>query len=126
MLNKIFIIFLIFFHFIGSNAYGDEQISFDVNEIEILDKAKKIIGKNRGIITSDSGITIEADEFEFNKIKNIIQAKGNIIIKDQINNYNFAAQNILYIKNEERIELIGEAEALIDTFYKFNSMFFKQ
>ena len=122
MLNKISVILLIiFFHFIGFNVYSDEQISFDVNEIEILDNGNKIVGKNRGIISSDSGITIEADEFEFNKIKNIIQAKGNIIIKDQINNYNFAAQNILYIKNEERIELIGEAEALIDTYYKFNS-----
>ena len=121
MLNKIFIIFLIFFHFIGSNAYGDEQISFDVNEIEILDNGNKIIGKNRGIISIDNGITIEADDFEFNKIKNILQAKGNIIIKDQINNYNFAAQNILYKKNEERIQLIGRAEALIDTNYKFNS-----
>ncbi len=121
MLNKIFVIFLIFFHFIGSNVYSDEQISFDVNEIEILDNGNKIIGKNRGIITTDSGITIEADDFEFNKIKNILQAKGNIIIKDQINNYNFASQNILYKKNEERIELIGQAEALIDTNYKFNS-----
>ena len=98
MLNKISVILLIiFFHFIGFNVYSDEQISFDVNEIEILDNGNKIVGKNRGIISSDSGITIEADEFEFNKIKNIIQAKGNIIIKDQINNYNFAAQNILYI-----------------------------
>ena len=121
MLNKIFVIFLIFFHFIGLNVYGDEQMSFDVNEIEILDNGNKIIGKNRGIITTDSGITIEADDFEFNKIKNILQAKGNIIIKDKINNYNFAAQNILYKKNEERIELIGQAEALIDTNYKFNS-----
>ena len=101
MLNKIFVIFLIFFHFIGLNVYGDEQMSFDVNEIEILDNGNKIIGKNRGIITTDSGITIEADDFEFNKIKNILQAKGNIIIKDKINNYNFAAQNILYKKNEE-------------------------
>ncbi len=121
MLNKIFVIFLIFFHFISLNVYGDEQMSFDVNEIEILDNGNKIIGKNRGIITTDSGITIEADDFEFNKIKNILQAKGNIIIKDKINNYNFAAQNILYKKNEERIELIGQAEALIDTNYKFNS-----
>ena len=44
-----------------------------------------IVGKNRGIITTDEGITIEADQFEFNKFKNILQAKGNIIIKDQIN-----------------------------------------
>ena len=121
MLNKFFLISLIFFHIIGSSVYSNEQISFDVNEIEILEDGNKIVGKNRGIITTDSGITIEADEFEFNKIKNVLQAEGNIVIKDKINNYNFAAQNILYDKNDERIELLGQAEALIDTNYKFNS-----
>ena len=121
MLNKFFLISLIFFHIIGSSVYSNEQISFDVNEIEILEDGNKIVGKNRGIITTDSGITIEADKFEFNKIKNVLQAEGNIVIKDKINNYNFAAQNILYDKNDERIELLGQAEALIDTNYKFNS-----
>ena len=121
MLNKIFVIFLIFFHFTCVNVLGNEQISFDVNEIEILDGGNIIVGKNRGIITTDDGITIEADNFEFNKVKNILQAKGNIIIKDQINKYNFTAQNVLYTRNEEKIELIGQAEAMIDTNYKFNS-----
>ena len=121
MLNKIFVIFLIFFHFTCTNVLGNEQISFDVNEIEILDGGNIIVGKNRGIITTDDGITIEADQFEFNKVKNILQAKGNIIIKDQINKYNFTAQNVLYSRNEEKIELIGQAEAVIDTTYKFNS-----
>ena len=81
----------------------------------------KIIGKNRGTITTNNGITIEADEFEFDKIKNILKAKGNIIIEDQINNYNFSAQNILYNKNEEKIEIKGKAEALIETNYKFKT-----
>ena len=72
-------------------------------------------------LTTDNGITIEADEFEFDKIKNILKAKGNIKIKDKINNYNFSAQNILYNKNEERIEIKGKAEALIDTNYKFKT-----
>ena len=121
MLNKIFVIFLIFFHFTCTNVLGNEQISFDVNEIEILDGGNIIVGKNRGIITTDDGITIEADQFEFNKVKNILQAKGNIIIKDQINKYNLTAQNVLYSRNEEKIELIGQAEAVIDTTYKFNS-----
>ena len=120
MLNKIFVAFLIFFYLIGNDVHSNEQISFDVNEIEILDDGNKVVGKNRGIITTENGITIEADEFEFNKIKNILQAKGNIIINDRINNYNFSAQNIFYNRNEERLELIGQAEALVDSNYKFN------
>ena len=121
MLNRIFVIFLIFFHFTCTNVLGNDQISFDVNEIEILDGGNIIVGKNRGIITTDDRITIEADQFEFNKVKNILQAKGNIVIKDQTNKYNFTAENVLYTRNEEKIELIGQAEAMIDTTYKFNS-----
>ena len=41
------------------------------------------------------------DEFKFDKVENTLKAQGNITIKDQINNYNFSAQDILYKKNEE-------------------------
>ena len=121
MQNKIFLFFLIVFNLLSIHTHGSDQISFDVTEIEIIDGGNKIVGKNRGTITTDNGITIEANQFEFDKIKNIIKAEGNIIIEDQFNNYNFSAQNVLYIKNKERIELKGKVEALIDTNYKFNS-----
>ena len=121
MQNKIFLFFLIVFNLLSIHSYGSDQISFDVTEVEIIDGGNKIIGKDRGTITTDNGITIEANQFEFDKIKNIIKAEGNIIIEDQFNNYNFSAQNVLYIKNKEIIELKGKVEASIDTNYKFNS-----
>ena len=92
-----------------------------MTEIEITDGGDKIIGKNRGIINSNEEITIEADEFEFDKKKNILKAKGNILIIDRINGYNFSAQEIIYNINQERIELKGKAEATIDNDYKFSS-----
>ena len=121
MINKTLIFFSILFHLITFNLYGNEQISFDVTEIEITDGGDKIIGKNRGIINSNEEITIEADEFEFEKKKNTLKAKGNISIIDRINGYNFSAQEIIYNTNKERIELKGKAEATIDNDYKFSS-----
>ena len=121
MRNKIIIFFLLFYNFLIYQAYSNDQISFDVSEIEILDGGNKIIGKNRGTISIDDGIIIEADNFEFDKIKNILKAQGNIKIQDQINNYNFSAQNILYVKDKERIEIKGKSEALIDSNYKFKT-----
>ena len=121
MRNKIIIFFLLFYNFLIYQAYSNDQISFDVSEIEILDGGNKIIGKNRGTISIDDGIIIEADNFEFDKIKNILKAQGNIKIQDQINNYNFSAQNILYDKDKERIEIKGKSEALIDSNYKFKT-----
>ena len=69
MINKIIIFFLIISNLIFFNVYGNDQISFDVTEIEILDDGNKIIGKNRGTIETDGGIVIEADKFEFDKKK---------------------------------------------------------
>ena len=121
MPNKIISIFLIIFSLIIFIANSDDQINFDVSEIQVLDEGNKIIGKDRGTITTSSGIVIDADEFEFNKVKNILKAKGNIIIKDKINNYNFKSYNILYDKNNEKIEIIGKSEAFIDQNYEFKT-----
>tara|TARA_Y100000816_G_scaffold30763_1_gene19632 strand:- start:2483 stop:4912 length:2430 start_codon:yes stop_codon:yes gene_type:complete len=121
MLNKIVIIFVIFFNLVIFKANGDDQINFDVTEIEILDKGNKIIGKNRGTITTNNGIIIDADNFEFNKITNILKAQGNVKIKDQTNDLNFFAQNILYNKSEEKIEIKGKSEAFVDSIYEFTT-----
>ena len=121
MINKTLIFFLIISNLIFLNLYGDDQINFDVSEIEILDSGKKIVGKNRGTITTENGIIIQADEFEFDKVKNILQAKGNITIEDKLNNYNFIAKAITYFKNEEKIEIQGKTEAMIGNNYNFKT-----
>ena len=121
MQNKIILLFLIIFSLFFSKAHSDDQINFDVTEIEILDGGNKIIGKNRGTINITNGINIEADEFEFDKTKNILTATGNIKIEDKVNNNNFSAQNILYLKNKEEINLKGQVEAFINENYRFKS-----
>ena len=121
MINKTLIFFLIISNLIFLNLYSDDQINFDVSEIEILDSGKKIVGKNRGTITTENGIIIQADEFEFDKVKNILQAKGNITIEDKLNNYNFIAKAITYFKNEEKIEIQGKTEAIIGNNYNFKT-----
>ncbi len=121
MLNKTLIFFLIISNLIFLNLYSDDQINFDVSEIEILDGGNKIVGKNRGTITTNDGIIIQADEFEFDKVKNILKAKGKIVIEDKLNNYNFFAKAITYFKNEEKIEIQGKTEAMIGNNYNFKT-----
>ena len=119
MQNNIIIFFFIILNLGILNANSNDQINFDVSELEILDGGNKIIGKNRGNISTSDGINIEADKFEFDKTQNILQAQGNVIIKDQQNNYNFSAKEILYIKNDERIEIKGKSEVIFNENYKF-------
>ena len=121
MQNKFIIFLIILFHLMVSKVYSDDQINFDVTEIEVLENGNRIIGKKRGTINTNNGISIQADEFIYDKTKNIITANGNIKIEDIINNYNFFAQNVIYYKNNELIELKGKTEAIINNNYKFKS-----
>ena len=122
MPNKILIISIIILsNIIFSKSYSDEQISFDVSEIEIIDGGNKIIGKNRGIISTNSGLTINADEFEFDKIKNILRANGNIKISDEVNNFEIVAEKISYFKEDEEIKINGKSNSTIDSNYNFET-----
>ena len=96
MLNKLLISFiLILNNFFWYYAYSDDQINFDVSQIEVIEGGNKIIGKKRGMITTNDGVIINADEFEYDKIKNILRAKGNITVNDKANDYVINSENIL-------------------------------
>ena len=104
MKNNILIVFyflIINFNFL--NVSSQEQFNFDVTEIEILENGEKFIGKKRGIITSNDGIVIKANEFEYSKKLNILNARGDVEIIDTINNYEIFTQNIIYEKNNNLI-----------------------
>ncbi len=104
MKNNIFIlIFLIFFNLYSLTVYAGEQFNFDVTEIEILEKGNKFKGTKRGKITTDNGIVLDANTFEYNKVTNVLNAKGNVILKDLTNDVIILSNNITYNKAQERI-----------------------
>ncbi len=95
--------YLIFFCLISLSAWSLEQFNFDITEIEILENGNKFIGKKRGTITSNNGLLINANQFEYNKKLNILNASGNVEIYDRINNYEIYTQSIIYKKNDNLI-----------------------
>ena len=113
MKNNILRIFLLILIFqISFNSYSAEQFNFDVKEITILENGNKFVGKNRGIITTDNGIIINADTFEYYKKSNILNANGNVKIVDTINNNEIYTQNITYEKNRGLIYTKNNSKAL--------------
>tara|TARA_Y100000768_G_scaffold187935_1_gene140790 strand:- start:770 stop:3589 length:2820 start_codon:yes stop_codon:yes gene_type:complete len=104
MINKInkIISILIFFLF-SLNAYSVESFNFDITELEILENGNKFIGNEKGIITSDNGVIINADKFEYDKILDILNASGNVKINDTKNNYIIYTKKVTYNKGEEII-----------------------
>ena len=104
MKNKIYIlIFLLFFSSLSLDVNSQEQFDFNVTQIDILENGNKFIGTKRGKITSNEGIEINADQFEYQKKLNLLKASGNVVIIDNENNYKILSNNITYYKNNSLI-----------------------
>ncbi len=110
---KYLLIFFVSFVFV-QKANGLEDFNFNITSIEILEDGNVFKGINKGIITTNDGLTIEADTFEYNKALNIFKAKGNIKIEDAFKKYVIYSDNLTYIKNDEIINTLGNSKA----FYK--------
>ena len=98
---------------LNSTLKANDEFDFNVTEIEISDNGNKIIGKNRGDISSKDGITIRADNFVYDKKLNILNAKGNVIIIDTSNDYKIFSEDISYDKNKNTIFARGTSSAKI-------------
>ena len=122
-INKI--LYLLFFLFLSFSANSLEQFNFDVTQIDILENGNKFVGTKRGTITSNDGIIIKANRFEYNKKLNILNANGNIKIIDSINNFEIYSDNITYNKsnnlivtnnNSKAFDLVNNIEIISDNF----------
>ena len=112
MKNNIFILILIIvFNTHPFWTYAQEQFNFDVTEIEIFEKGNKFKGNKRGKITTDNGVVLDADTFEYNKATNILKAKGDVILKDLKNDIIILSNDITYNKAKERIFTISRSRA---------------
>ena len=123
MKNKqtFFIVLLFISLFINSSVVANEQFSFDVSEINILENGNKIIGSKRGKITTIDGIKISADSFIYEKIENILKANGNVIVIDEVNDYEISTEEIIYNKKDEIIYTKGNTVSEIHSRYSINS-----
>ena len=116
LLIKIFLVILYI-----ANVHAVEQFNFDITQIEITDDGNKFIGSKRGTITSNNGLIIEANKFEYKKIENILNAYGDVKINDTTSDYLIFSENITYIKNQEKLFSKGPTRAIIESKYNFTS-----
>ena len=123
MKNKIkhLIIILIVNFLTIINASSNEPFNFDVTEMEIIDNGNIVKGYKGGTATTDNGLKIKADSFEYNKISNILNAFGNVKITDEINDYIILSEKITYIKDKEKIFTKGKTEAVLESRFNFLS-----
>ena len=116
MKNKLlsFLIFLFVSNFFFLNVNSAEQFNFDVTEIEILQNGNVIKGVKKGVVTTNDGITINADTFTYKKLLNVLIAEGNVKIKDNNKNLEIYSDSIIYDKNKEIITTNKNSKAIYE------------
>ena len=96
-------LFLFVFLFVNlTNSIFANEFTFDVEEINISDNGNIINGSNGTARTIDNSLEIKADQLIYNKELSTLDATGNVLVKDSINEFFLKSQKIFYdIKNQQ-------------------------
>jgi LPS-assembly protein len=110
MKNK-FITFILIYFVFNSLAFSQEFI-FKTKKIEITENGNSINATGGKVISVDGNLEISADEFKYNKNKNILNIYGNgiIIIKSQ--NLEIFFNNSVIDQNNTTIQANGDVKVL--------------
>ena len=116
MKNNFFylLVIILFCNFLSTKTLGEVQFNFNVSEIEILENGNLIKGLKKGVVNTNEGLSITADEFEYDKSKNILNATGNVKIENEQKNYLIYSDGITYFKNDEKIKTTKNSKAIFE------------
>ena len=106
----------------GNVEYTDKikNIIITTDKAIYLKNEEKIFTIDNSKAVNESN-TITASNLEYDKIKNIFEAKKNAVVIDFEKDTTIYADEISYFKNEEKIFTKGQTKALIEKKYEFNS-----
>ena len=105
-------IFLIISQCFLNKSFSEDTFSFNVKEIEIKENGNKFFGKKGGTVNSNDGVSIKADNFYYDKIKNIIIASDNVKFNNTEAKIIIYSNKVTYFKNDELIFTEGESKAI--------------
>ena len=108
-------------------ADGNVIVNDVINNIKIFTeditylKNEEIIFTKSRTKATDEITSIKGNEFKYEKNLNILNAIGNVEINDIEKDYVINAEDITYIKNQEKIYTKGDTTAKIQSKYNFTS-----
>ena len=121
MKNKIYkIITFIIINLILIQYSVSDEINFEANLIELIDKDKKILAKKNVKILTDSEI-ITAEEMLYFKDTGVAEIKGNLILKKLDNSLKIFSDELIYKKKVEEITLKKNVLIELNQKYKFKT-----
>ncbi len=107
---------------LGDVKYFDKKknITITSDKAIYLKNEEKIFTTGNSKAVSENN-TITASSLEYDKVNNIFKAKKDAIVNDLKKDTTIYADEIIYLKNEEKIFTEGQTKALIEKKYKFYS-----
>ena len=118
MKNKFTISFLIFiFALCNVGQVLGEEFIFEISDLEISENGNIYKGNNRGTIKTDNQLEFISDNFEYLKKINRLEVNGDVKLFDLNNDITINAQQIFYLKNEEKIFTVGKTLIKISNKY---------
>ena len=114
---------------ISNNLYASGKVKIENNKENYLIFSDNVTyNKNIGLFITqknskaiNEGITITADNFKYDKIRDILNANGKVFIEDKIENYTISANDITFNKKLNQIYTKGKTDAQIQSKYNFVS-----
>ena len=117
---KILIYILVFVTFLISSKSLGEEIKFEANSIELIDKDERILAK-KNVKIFNKKETIYADEMDYDKLKQIIKAKGNIVVENKDDKIKILSDQIDYDKKSEIIIFYNNVSVELENKFFFNT-----
>ena len=119
--NFKFLFINVFIFLFSTNIVYSDEFNFQTSEIIVLENGNLIKAKNGSQVLTNDGVLINSKEFEYDKIKNILTATGDVHIVDDINELTLKASKITYDKNNDIITTDQKTIILVKNQYTINS-----
>ena len=98
----------------------EKETTIYADEITYLKNDEKVYTNGNSKAVNENN-TITALSLKYDKIKNVFEAKKNAVVTDLEKETTIYADEITYLKNDEKVFTKGKTRALIENKYKFNS-----
>ena len=101
--------------------YTVDNYTIFADQFTYLKNDEKVITKNNSKATYRDGQVIYANSFEYDKKTNILIASGDVKMEDTVEDYTIFADQVTYLKNDEKIFTKGKTKSLVDSKYEIKS-----
>ena len=95
------------------------NVVIESNEIFYLKNKEEVYTNGKSKALNANNIQIDADQyFRYNKLTSLLEAKGNVKLNDKNKKIIIYTNEILYLKNEEKISTLGKTDINVEEKYK--------